>query len=128
MGPNARTLMSQITPADLSNTAFPFATSQEIELGYAMVRASRITYVGELGWEIYMPTEFMPGIYETIMEAGAQLGLKLGGYHAVNSLRMEKAFKHWGHDIAEEDTPLEAGLGFAVAFDRTKILLDVRLC
>ena len=118
MGPNAREVMSRVTPADLSNEAFPFGTSREIELGYAMVRASRITYVGELGWEIYLPTEFMPGVYDTIMEAGADLGLKLGGYHAVNSLRMEKAFKHWGHDIADEDTPLEAGLGFAVAFDK----------
>ena len=120
MGPNAREVMSKVSPADLSNQAFAFATSQEIELGYALVRASRITYVGELGWELYMPTEFMPSVFEAIMEAGADLGIKLGGYHAVNSLRMEKAFRHWGHDIADEDTPLEAGLGFVVAFDKNE--------
>ncbi len=120
MGPNARTLLSRLTPADLSNEAFPFATSREIECGYAIVRASRITYMGELGWELYMPAEFTQGVFDTVMDAGSDLGLRLAGYHAVNSLRMEKAFKHWGHDITVEDTPLEAGLGFAVAFDKNE--------
>ena len=118
MGPNARGVMSKVTEADLTNEAFPFGTSKEIELGYGMVRASRITYMGELGWELYMPAEFMSGVYDRLMEAGEEFDMKLAGYHAVNSLRMEKAFKHWGHDIADEDTPLEAGLGFAVAFDK----------
>jgi 4-methylaminobutanoate oxidase (formaldehyde-forming) len=119
MGPKSRQLLSRLTDANLSNDAFPFATSQVIDLGYARVRASRITYVGELGWELYVPTEFVQGVYDRITEAGQDLGLRLSGYHALNSLRMEKAYRHWGHDITDEDTPLEAGLGFAVAWDKT---------
>ncbi|HEX3847799.1 MAG TPA: FAD-dependent oxidoreductase [Steroidobacteraceae bacterium] len=118
MGPRSRELLAAITPEDVSNEAFPFATSRVIELGYALVRASRITYVGELGWEIYVPTEFMQGVYDEIVAAGAKVGLVHAGYHALNSLRMEKAYRHWGHDITDEDTPLEAGLGFAVAWDK----------
>ena len=118
MGPNSRALLQSISPNDLSGEAFPFATSQEIELGYAIVRASRITYVGELGWELYIPTEFMTGVYDEIVAAGAAFGLKHCGYHALNALRMEKAYRHWGHDITDEDTPLEAGLGFAVKMDK----------
>jgi 4-methylaminobutanoate oxidase (formaldehyde-forming) len=118
MGPLARELLQPLTPADLSNAAFPFATSQEIELGYALVRASRITYVGELGWELYVPTEFMAGVYDEIVAAGAQHGLVHTGYHALNSLRIEKAYRHFGHDITDEDTPWEAGLGFAVKLDK----------
>jgi len=118
MGPRARDLLQSICPNDLSHEAFPFATSQEIELGYALVRASRITYVGELGWELYIPTEFMTGVYDEIVAAGAAFGLKHCGYHALNALRMEKAYRHWGHDITDEDTPLEAGLGFAVKMDK----------
>jgi glycine cleavage system aminomethyltransferase T/glycine/D-amino acid oxidase-like deaminating enzyme len=116
MGPKSRDLLQSLTPNDLSDAAFPFATSQIIELGYAMVRASRITYVGELGWELYVPTEFMLDVYETLTSAGMQHGLVHAGYHALNSLRIEKAYRHWGHDITDEDTPLEAGLGFAVKF------------
>lgn len=115
MGPQARDLMQSLTPTDLSNQAFPFGTSREIELGYAHVRASRITYVGELGWELYMPTEYVAGIYEALTEGR---DLAHVGMHAVNSLRMEKAYRHWGHDITDEDTPLESGLGFAVAWDK----------
>ncbi len=118
MGPRARDLLQSLTPHDLSNAAFPFATSQEIELGYAIVRASRITYVGELGWELYIPTEFVQGVYDAIVAGGAAFGLKHCGYHALNALRMEKGYRHWGHDITDEDTPLEAGLGFAVKFDK----------
>ena len=118
MGPNSRALLQSICPNDLSHEAFAFATSQEIELGYAIVRASRITYVGELGWELYIPTEFMTGVYDEIVAAGAAFGLKHCGYHALNSLRMEKGYRHWGHDITDEDTPLEAGLGFAVKIDK----------
>jgi 4-methylaminobutanoate oxidase (formaldehyde-forming) len=87
-------------------------------LGYALVRASRITYVGELGWELYVPTEFMLGVYDELVSAGANYGLVHAGYHALNSLRIEKAYRHWGHDITDEDTPLEAGLGFAVKLDK----------
>ncbi len=118
MGPRARGLLQSLTPADISNDAFPFATSAEIELGYAIVRASRITFVGELGWELYVPTEFMLGVYDEIVAAGASFGLMHAGYHALNSLRIEKAYRHWSHDITDEDTPLEAGLGFAVKFDK----------
>src|SRR5580698_4102627 len=114
MGPRARALLQSITPDDLSDAAFLFATSREIELGYALVRASRITYVGELGWELYVPTEFMSGVYEELIEAGVRYGLVHAGYHALNSLRIEKAYRHFGHDISDEDTPLEAGLAFAV--------------
>ncbi|GIT72669.1 MAG: hypothetical protein Ct9H300mP28_24830 [Pseudomonadota bacterium] len=77
-----------------------------------------MTYVGELGWEIYLPAEFAQDIYDKIIDAGADHGLKLAGMHALNSLRLEKAYRHWGHDITEEDSPLEAGLGFAVKFDK----------
>jgi 4-methylaminobutanoate oxidase (formaldehyde-forming) len=118
MGPRSRELLQSLTPADLSHAAFPFATSQEIELGYGIVRASRITFVGELGWELYVPTEFMPGIYDEIVSAGKSFDLVHAGYHALNSLRIEKAYRHWSHDITDEDTPLEAGLDFAVKFDK----------
>ena len=118
MGPKARALLRKISPADFSDAAFPFGTSQEIDLGYARVRASRLTYVGEQGYEIYMPAEFAAHVFDRIVEAGADLGLKMGGYFAINSLRMEKGYRHWGHDIGEEDTPMQAGLGFAVAMEK----------
>ena len=118
MGPESRKLLTKLTPDDLSNEAFPFGTGREIEIGYANALALRMTYVGELGWEIYLSTEFAQDIYDKIIEAGYEHGLKLAGMHALNSLRLEKAYRHWGHDIADEDTPLEAGLGFAVKFDK----------
>jgi len=118
MGPKARELMHRLSPADFSNAAFPFGTSQEIDLGYARVRASRLTFVGELGYEIYVETEFAAHVYEEIIEAGRDLGLQPGGFFALNSLRMEKGYRHWGHDIGEEDTPYDGGVGFAVALDK----------
>ncbi|HTT42065.1 MAG TPA: FAD-dependent oxidoreductase [Steroidobacteraceae bacterium] len=118
MGPRSRELLASLTDADLSTAAFPFASSRVIDLGYARVRASRITYVGELGYELYMPTEFAQSVYDCLLEAGAPLGLRLAGYHAMNSLRLEKAYRHFGHDIGDEDSPLEAGLAFAVAWDK----------
>lgn len=118
MGPRSRELLARLTDTDVSNGAFPFGTSRVIDLGYARVRASRITYVGELGWELYMPTEFAQGVYDVLVAAGGEVGLRLAGYHAMNSLRMEKAYRHWGHDISDEDTPLEAGLQFAVAWEK----------
>ena len=118
MGPRARDLLQSLTPADMSHAGFPFATSREIELGYAIVRASRITFVGELGWELYVPTEFMQHVYDRIIEAGGAVGLVHAGYHALNSLRLEKAYRHWSHDITDEDSPLEAGLSFVVKFDK----------
>jgi len=116
MGPRSRALLSRLTPADLSTRAFPFGTSREVELGRALVRATRVTYVGELGWELYVPTEFAAAVYDDVIAAGAGVGLRHAGYHAMDSLRMEKGYRSWGHDIGGEDTPLEAGLGFAVAF------------
>ena len=118
MGPRSRELISLLTNADMSNAAFPFGTSQVIDLAYARVRASRITYVGELGWEIYIPVEFAPSVFDALMKEGEPLGLRLAGYHALNSLRMEKGYRHWGHDISDEDTPLQSGLGFAVAWNK----------
>ncbi|HXI68473.1 MAG TPA: FAD-dependent oxidoreductase, partial [Steroidobacteraceae bacterium] len=118
MGPRSRELLATLTDADLTTAAFPFASSQIIDLAYARVRASRITYVGELGYELYIPTEFAQGVYDEIVAAGRPLGLRLAGYHALNSLRMEKAYRHWGHDISDEDTPLEAGLQFAIAWNK----------
>ncbi|MCY3970735.1 MAG: aminomethyltransferase family protein, partial [Acidobacteria bacterium] len=118
MGPASRALLQSLTPANLASEAFPFATSREIELGYGLVRASRISYVGELGWELYVPTEFAAGVYDEIVAAGEAFGLEHAGYHALDSLRIEKAYRHWGHDITDQDSPLEAGLGFAVKFDK----------
>jgi 4-methylaminobutanoate oxidase (formaldehyde-forming) len=118
MGPRSRTLLARLTSADLSNGRFPFGASREMWLASAPVRATRITYVGELGWELYVPTEFAPGVYDAIAIAGEDLGLRHAGYHAMDSLRMEKAYRSWGHDLGGEDTPLEAGLEFAVRWDK----------
>ncbi len=118
MGPKARDLLQPLTPADLSNEAFPFATAREIEFGMGLVRAHRITYVGELGWELYMPTDQARHIFDTIVERGSDHGLRLCGMHALDSCRIEKAFRHFGHDISDEDHVLEAGLGFAVKPDK----------
>ncbi len=119
MGPRSRDLLSGLTLEDLSNDGFPFGTSRVIDLGYARVRASRITYVGELGWELSVPTEYAAGLFDSVLAVGRDFGLRPAGYHALNSLRMEKAYRHWGHDISPDETPLEAGLGFAVAWDKT---------
>lgn len=118
MGPNSRALLEKVSGEDLSNAAFPFATSREIQLGYTRVRASRITFVGELGWELYIPIEFTVHVYEQLMKAGELFGLKLAGYHAMNSCRTEKGYRHWGHDLTTEDSPLEAGLGFCIAWEK----------
>ncbi|HLA02672.1 MAG TPA: FAD-dependent oxidoreductase [Aestuariivirga sp.] len=118
MGPNSRALLQKLSGADLSNAVFPFGTSKEIEIGYARVRASRITYVGELGWELYIPTEFVAHVFECLMAAGGEFGLTPAGMHTMNNCRTEKAYRHWGHDISDEETPVEAGLSFAVAWDK----------
>jgi glycine cleavage system T protein len=118
MGPRARAILARLTDADLSNSAFPFGDSREIWVVSAPIRATRITYVGELGWELYIPAEFAPGVYDAIVAAGEAFGLRHAGYHAMDSLRMEKAYRSWGHDLGCEDTPLEAGLDFAVRWDK----------
>lgn len=120
MGPQSRALLEALSGEDLSNERFPFATSREIDIGYARVRASRLTYVGELGYELYVPAEFAAHVFDRLVEAGQEFGLGHGGYFAINSLRMEKGYRHWGHDIGEEDTPIEAGLGFAVCYDKSE--------
>jgi 4-methylaminobutanoate oxidase (formaldehyde-forming) len=118
MGPRSRELLRRLTDADLASEAFPFGTAREIRLGYATGLALRITYVGELGWELYVPTEFALGVYDALVAEGGALGLRHAGYHALESLRMEKGYRAWGHDLTNEDTPLEAGLAFAVALDK----------
>ena len=118
MGPNSRALLQQVSGADLANAAFPFGSSQEIEIGYAIVRAQRLTYVGELGWELYVPTESALHVFERLLEAGRAFGLRLAGFHALNACRMEKGYRHWGHDMGIEDTPVEAGLAFTCAWDK----------
>jgi 4-methylaminobutanoate oxidase (formaldehyde-forming) len=118
MGPHSRALLSELTAADLSNEAFPFGTAQDIDVAGHPVRALRMTYVGELGWELYVPWEKAPSVYDAIIGAGGPHGLRHAGYHAMNTLRLEAGYRHWGHDITDQDTPLEAGLGFAVAWGK----------
>ena len=118
MGPNARNLLSAISPADLSNDFHPFGTAHEIEVGMTLARAHRVTYVGELGWELYIPTDQAAHVFEALVAAGSDHGLKLCGLHAMDSCRIEKGYRHFGHDITDEDHVLEAGLGFAVKTDK----------
>ncbi len=113
MGPRSRDLLTRLTRSDLGDEAFPFGTSREIDLGYATVRATRITYVGELGWELYVPAEFAVGAYEDLMAAGEDLGLANAGYYAIESLRLEKAYRAFGRELTPDYNPAEAGLLFA---------------
>jgi 4-methylaminobutanoate oxidase (formaldehyde-forming) len=117
-GPSSRQLIGGLTNVDMSNEAFPYLTMQEIDIGYALVKALRVTYVGELGWELYVPTEFTLHVFDMLVEAGADVGLKHAGFQALDTLRLEKAYRDYGHDIDNTDTPLEVGLGFAVDFDK----------
>ena len=117
-GPQSRELLSRVSPDDLSTETFPYMTWKEIDLGYAIVRAMRATYMGELGYEIHVPTEMAQHVFDTLMGATEGLDFRHVGYHALNSLRVEKAYRHMGHDITDEDTPLEGGLAFAVAWDK----------
>lgn len=112
MGPKSRDLLSRLSRADFGKEAFPFGRSQEIDLGYSTVRATRITYVGELGWELYVPTEFAVGVYEDLMHAGADLGVINGGYYAIDSMRLEKGYRAYGRDLTPDNNPVEAGLLF----------------
>jgi len=117
-GPRSRELMQRLTSADMSNEAFPFRAAREIDLGYVRALCIRITYLGELGYELYVPSEMAMHAYERIAEAGRELGLRHAGLKALASLRMEKGYRDFGHDIDNTDTVLEAGLGFAVALDK----------
>ncbi len=114
MGPNSRKLLQKVSSADFSNENHPFGQMREIEIGMGMARAHRVTYVGELGWEIYVSCDQAAHVFEVIMEAGHTFDLKLCGLHALDSCRIEKGYRHFGHDISDEDHVLEAGLGFAV--------------
>ncbi|MCV3270232.1 GcvT family protein [Roseobacter sinensis] len=118
MGPNSRELLNLVSPNDFSNEVNPFGTAQEIEIGMGLARVHRVTYVGELGWEVYISSDMAAHVCETLIEAGAELNLKLCGMHMMDSCRMEKGFRHFGHDITCEDHVLEAGLGFAVKTDK----------
>jgi len=118
MGPNARALLENVSPNDFTNATNPFGTAQEIEIGMGLARAHRVTYVGEMGWEIYVSTDQAGHVFETLHEAGQDMGLKLCGMHMMDSCRMEKGFRHFGHDITSEDHVMEAGLGFAVKKDK----------
>ncbi|MEM7538195.1 MAG: FAD-dependent oxidoreductase [Chloroflexota bacterium] len=118
MGPKSRTLLQAVSPHDFSNKAFSFYTSQEIEIGHVLARANRLSYVGELGWELYVPAESAVPVYDALFAAGQDFGLIDAGTMALTSLRVEKGYRAWGHDISPEDTPYQAGLGFAV--DLTK--------
>jgi glycine cleavage system aminomethyltransferase T/glycine/D-amino acid oxidase-like deaminating enzyme len=113
-GPMARQILASTTADDVSNETFPYLTAREISVGHVPVTALRVTYVGELGWELYCPTEYGLLLWDTLWEAGRPVGLLAGGYRAIDSLRLEKGYRVWSSDITPEETPYEAGLGFAV--------------
>jgi glycine cleavage system aminomethyltransferase T len=117
-GPRSRELLQRLSPDDWSDAAFPYLTAQKVELGYTPLWALRVTYVGELGWDLMVPTEFGATLYDQLREAGGDLGFRPTGVGALETMRLEKAFRDMGHDIDSTDTPLEAGLGFAVAWDK----------
>ncbi len=118
MGPRSRALLEPLLGIDLSDEAFPFGTSQKAEIGYAPVRATRVSFVGELGWELTMDSDMAIPVFDRLLAAGESYGLRLAGLHALDSGRLEKKFLHFGHDVADEDTPLEAGVGFVCALDK----------
>ncbi|UPK75019.1 FAD-dependent oxidoreductase [Nocardioidaceae bacterium SCSIO 66511] len=113
MGPRSRDLLSRLTDADLGSDAFQFGESRELTIGAATVRATRITYVGELGWELYVPTDFAVGVYDDLMAAGADLGIVDAGYYAIESMRLEKGYRAFGRELTPDYGPVEAGLTFA---------------
>ena len=117
-GPNSRKLLSRVSLDDFSNYGFPYYTHRTIEVGPAMVRAARLSYVGELGWELYIPSESALPVFDALSTVGDDLGLKLAGVEALSSLRIEKGYCAWGHEIGPDDTPLQAGLEFAVKFNK----------
>ncbi len=133
MGPHSRTLLSRVTKTSLDNTSLPFGSFREISIGHATVFASRRSYVGELGWELYVPTEFAVLVYDSLVEAGADLGLAPAGYYAIDSLRIEKGYRAWGRELTPDVTPWQVGLGFAVALHKGRdflgrsALLDIQM-
>ena len=122
MGPRSRELLQAVSPADFSNEVNPFGTAQEIEIGMGLARVHRVTYVGELGWEVYVSADQAGHVFETLHAAGQYMDLKLCGMHMMDTCRIEKGFRHFGHDITCEDHVLEAGLGFAVKTDKPNFI------
>lgn len=114
MGPKARDVLSSVTEADVSNAGFPFGQHREIMVAGTPVRALRVTYVGELGWELHMPLDSLASVYDALMKAGAAHGIRNAGYRAIESLRLEKFYRAWSSDISPDHSPLEAGMGWAV--------------
>lgn len=127
MGPDSRALLGRMTDEDVSNADFPFAMARQISVGRATVRAVRITYVGELGWELHVPIEQLALVFDALMEAGNDLGAANAGHYAINSLRLEKGYRAWGAELSPDDTPLEAGLAFAIDWNKEFIGRDALL-
>lgn len=121
-GPKARTILEKVTTDDVSNAGFPYMTSKRINVGDVPVLASRVTYVGELGWEFYCPMEYGLRLWDTLWEVGAPEGMVAAGYKAIDSLRLEKAYRYWSGEISPDYTPYEAGLGFAVKLDKKNFI------
>ena len=117
-GPRARDVLQPLTPQDLGNEEFPYMSVREITVGHVPVRALRVTYVGELGWELYCPTEYGLGLWRALWEAGEPHGIVAGGYRAIDSMRLEKGYRVWGADITPDETPYEGGVGFCVKLDK----------
>lgn len=118
MGPRSRELLGRLTGADLSSDSFPFGTAREIDFGFGPVLAIRVSFVGELGWELYPMADVALSLHDAIVEAGSDLGLRHAGYHALDTLRSEKGYRHWPHDVGPADTPLDTGLGFTIAWEK----------
>ena len=118
-GPLSRQILEQVADGDVANQAFPYMTARHLHIGFAPVLALRVTYLGELGWELHLPAEYAAHVYELLWAAGRDLGLANAGYRAIDSLRLEKRYLYWGADITPDYTPFEAGLGFAVSFKKT---------
>jgi 4-methylaminobutanoate oxidase (formaldehyde-forming) len=118
MGPDSRDLLSETLNHDMTTASFPFGSFQPVELGMSRAYAARVSYVGELGWELYVPVDQARHGFDYLWQKGESHGLRLAGMHTLDSCRMEKKFVHYGHDIADQDTPLECGMGFVCAFDK----------
>ncbi|MDI6834285.1 MAG: aminomethyltransferase family protein, partial [Rhizobiaceae bacterium] len=126
MGPKARDVLAAVTSADVSNAGFPFGHVREIPIAGATVRALRVTYVGELGWELHIPISALGEVYDALMAAGSDHGIRPIGYRALESLRLEKGYRAWSSDITPNDTPFEAGLGWAVKLRKNTDFLGRR--
>ncbi|MCZ6503337.1 MAG: aminomethyltransferase family protein, partial [Gammaproteobacteria bacterium] len=122
MGPHSRELLQRLTDMPIDNNSMPFFSSRELQIGSATIRANRLTYVGELGYELYIPSGLAQEIFELLWEEGQQHGLTLAGFHAMNSCRLEKSYKHMGHDISDDINPYVSGLGFAVDMDKDNFI------